>query len=142
MPIARGLEGLAKMLFRIFSVSSVCGWGDGLSSASFSGALGTGFSFLLPIHGKLCNSSLALLIGIRLSCSMYTSVLAAQLVRVRWRLRAAVTGCNGLPADAPFGTKEITFRPGKTDVDVYKHLDLGVLIHTRGTNRLADMLSA
>jgi hypothetical protein len=38
---------------------------------------------------------------------------------------------SDLPPDA--GAKEIVFRPGKHDVDVYKHLDSGRLIHTYGT---------
>jgi hypothetical protein len=40
-------------------------------------------------------------------------------------------GISDLPADA--GAKEIVFRPGKHDVDVYKHLDSGRSIHTHGT---------
>ncbi len=45
---------------------------------------------------------------------------------------------TGLPADALFGTKEIVFRPGERDVDVYKHLDSGRLIHTHGTIHLEN----
>jgi len=45
---------------------------------------------------------------------------------------------TGLPADALFGAKEIVFRPGERDVDVYKHLDSGRLIHTHGTIHLEN----
>ena len=45
---------------------------------------------------------------------------------------------TGLPADALFGTKEIVFRPGERNVDVYKHLDSGRLIHTHGTIHLEN----
>ena len=34
--------------------------------------------------------------------------------------------------DAPFGAKQIVFHPGKTNVDLYKHLDSGRLVHTHG----------
>ena len=43
---------------------------------------------------------------------------------------------TGLPPDAPDGVKEIVFKPGRTDVGVYKHLDSGRLIHTQGTIHL------
>jgi hypothetical protein len=59
--------------------------------------------------------------------------LAHENLNLTVRLPVKITG---LPADAPFGTKEIVFRPGKRDVDVYKHLDSGRLIHTYGTIRI------
>lgn len=56
-------------------------------------------------------------------------------VNLMMRLPPRITG---LPPDAPDGVKEIVFRPGKRDVDVYKHLDSGRLIHTQGTIHLED----
>jgi hypothetical protein len=60
-----------------------------------------------------------------------------QLVHTNLNLTVRLTAkITGLPADAPFGTKEILFRPGRRGVDVYKNLDSGRLIHTYGTIRM------
>jgi hypothetical protein len=56
-------------------------------------------------------------------------------LNVTMRLPSRTTG---LPPDAPDGVKEIVLKPGKTDVDVYKHLDSGRSIHTQGTIHLEN----